>query len=136
MTGFLVDEQAVQAHRVAVGERAARLDGAAAAATHPLPPNAYGVICGFFAAVVGDVTASCRDSVSVLAAATADHGARLGECLTAYRAAEDDAAAGFAGPGVAGAADTEIVGTAAAGGGGTSSVAGGTAWASVWGAGG
>lgn len=99
MTGFRVDEQAVQTHRIAVGERAARLDGAAAAAAHPLPPNAYGVICGFFTAMVGDVTASCRDSVSALAAATTDHGARLGECLAAYRAAEDAAAAAFTGPG-------------------------------------
>lgn len=94
--GFRVDLDELVAHAGAVDGHAARVQEAAGAA-QPLGLDAYGIVGRPFAETATRTAEVCSLAVASLAALVADFGDRLRSGVSAYRDADDRAAASFGG---------------------------------------
>ncbi|WP_028925417.1 hypothetical protein [Pseudonocardia acaciae] len=97
MDGYRADVPALQRHAKAVRDHGDRLGEVAAAADHPLAPNAYGLICGFLSGMTNEAEGRLRGSIGTLAALAGSHAAGLAGCADDYQRQETQVATRFGG---------------------------------------
>lgn len=93
--GFAADEAGLRRRGRAVAGVADALRDAAGAAGVAAAPDAFGLLCGFFPALLGPVGQEARAALGRAAQACGDTARELGAAGTAFTTTDDAGAAGF-----------------------------------------